>query len=151
MFLVTGAAYVIRCTFGFLAARITGIRSSASSGITMRAVSFEGFHKIHSTGRCGRRRSAPPGTKNGNGIWTYQEVIIRDTLHKLNSALELRRDEQLRCRAAHIIFLTDVRTRQSGEDMCPRRVDRWFHWWWYWSDDPSWTASDAVVSTSRVR
>jgi hypothetical protein len=59
---------VIRCTFGLLAARIMGIKSSASSKIIVRAVSLERFHRIHSTGRYGRHWLAPLGIKNNDCV-----------------------------------------------------------------------------------
>jgi hypothetical protein len=50
MFFVIGAAYAIKWTGGNFAARMTGIRSSASSGMTTRAIFVVGFHRTYSTG-----------------------------------------------------------------------------------------------------
>lgn len=54
MFFVTRVVYVIRCIISFIAARIIGIKSLVFLKIIIRAVPFEGFHKIYLIKRCER-------------------------------------------------------------------------------------------------
>ena len=91
MFFVTEASYVIRCYIGFLVARIIGIKSSASSEIIMRAVSFEGLHRSYSTARYRWHCLAQPITRDIDGLYKLTRklsfgICFPSLIIRMNSA-----------------------------------------------------------------
>src|SRR5271155_5323131 len=104
IFCVTGAAYVSRYVSASLIPRIMGIKSSASSGMMIKAVLVRTLQRTQLTGRCNMHISLFSWNLFYGAKWnevykhllTYQKVVIQITCWQAHGSPKFLRHEKLR-------------------------------------------------------